>query len=197
MEVMMDNMSSLDDLLEIDDYLKFKTFIKKFILENENLYRLIYFSMSNPLDEITCVYPEDPYGIFDNTDNTHGVVLFDKKNDTILNTQSICVLIDFESTLKANSKEFNSVYILVRVLAKGSDIRKLSNEVDRISAIIKIFDDEFNTASVNGLGETRRQSISSVSVNEENVGNLVTYKANSFNSDWSTNKNFKKRILRQ
>jgi hypothetical protein len=189
---------TLDDLSEINDITKIKNFIKRFILEDEVLYRLIYFNCNNPLDETTYFYPENPYIIFEesnDTNNIHGIVLFDRKNDSILNYETINVLVDFESIIKANSKELNKIMIIFRIIAKGVDIRFLENGTNRIFAIEKLIDDNFNKANINNLGEVKQQSISDLNLNEENLGQVVIYRSFGFNSNISSNKNFKKRIF--
>jgi hypothetical protein len=46
----MDNMSvNLSDLKEIDDFQIYKNFIKKFILEDQILQKIIYYPVRNPL----------------------------------------------------------------------------------------------------------------------------------------------------
>ncbi|HBA03763.1 MAG TPA: hypothetical protein DCW51_07350 [Clostridium sp.] len=191
---------NLSDLKEIDDFDKIRTFVKTLILTDETLYRLIFFSNSNPLDELSCVYPENPYQIFEqssDTDNPHGVVLFNAKNDDILNYEVINILIDTESVRKSNSNEFNQTYIIIRCIAKGTNIRTLENGADRVKTILKLIDDNLNEANVNNLGKIRKKSTSDLSLNEENIGKVVMYDLTTFNSDWSSNKNFKKRIMHQ
>ena len=182
-------MASLDDLKELDDFKLFKDFIKRFILQSEDLWKLIFYGSGNPL---LLDVSENPYEIF-TPSSEHGCVLFRRKNDTILNEEQVSVLIDFESA--SSSCEYDSVYIVVRIIAKGSNIQDLENGVNRSFAISKLFDDEFNTANINGLGEVKKKSMTPLSVNEENAGYLLLYTGHSFSSDIINNKNFKKRLL--
>ena len=181
----------LSELKEIDDFLLFKKYIKSFILENESLYRLIWFSNSNPFDEDSCPYPEEPRDIFTASDE-HGCVLFKRKNNIVLNKETVNILIDFESANQSYS--YDMIYIIFRIVVKGENIQELSNGVNRSSAIAKFIDDEFNLAKINGLGEVKKQSFKELSLNEENVGYTIIFSAHSFSSDISSNKNFQKSI---
>lgn len=185
--------------MAFNDISKFKTFIKKFILEDLDLQKMIYYPYSSPLDKEDL---ENPYNIFDSTtavksDGTgaHGVVLFRRKCDEIINVEIPIVLVTFESTNKSNSKEFNNLYIIFRIICKGQNIQELSNGDNRIEKIAEFIDNNFNYARVNNLGKTKQSSYSELSLNEENDGITLMYRANSFNCDWSSNKNFQKRIM--
>ena len=50
-------------------------------------------------------------------------------------------------------------------------------------------------ANVNGLGQVEENSFKELSINSNNDAMLLMYKAYSFNSNISTNKNFKKRMF--
>jgi len=186
---------TLDDLTStIDDFNMFEDFIKEFILSDNALFRMIYFPQKNPL------LPEDeenPYKIFEDIegDNTHGAVLFGRKFNTILNTATIVVLVDFECYQKANSQEFDKITIIFRIILKGVDVQKLENGVDRAFIIGKLISDNFDLANVNGLGQVKKKSMGYSAINEENSSYLLTFSANSFSSDIGNNKNFKKRIF--
>lgn len=47
----------LDNLKELDNFGLFKKYIKNFVIDDDDLFRLIWFSNSNPFDEILCPYP--------------------------------------------------------------------------------------------------------------------------------------------
>lgn len=189
---------NLDDLKEINDYDKVKQFIKIALLTNEQLFRLIFFANKNPFDEINYPMPENPYAIFeenDSSDNPHGVVLFDRKNDSILNSEIVNLLIDMESLPMGSYREYSSNRIIIRVIEKGSSIRTLENGVERFYAIFKLLDDELNKANINGLGLLERTHISEMSLNNENSGLMCIYKYSSFSYDFSSNKNIQNRIF--
>lgn len=185
---------NLDDLKKINVFQPFEDFIKKVIMTNEPLFRMIYFPTSNPLDEVLYNYPEDPYKIFKESENNeHGVVLFGRKNNVILNTSTIILLVDFESTIKSNFTEYENIHIILRIIIKG-DVQKLENEIDRSFVIAQMIDNTINLASVNGLGEIKKKSMNYSSINEQNNCYMLMYSATSFSSDLSNNKNFQKRI---
>jgi hypothetical protein len=191
---------TIDDLKELDDFQEFKKFIKIFILQNSDLWKLIYYPVSDPLSQEDS---ENPYDIFDNStamnedgsNGIHGVLLFKDKNNAILNASIPIILINFHSTRKSNSIEFNNVYCVFRIICKGDSVQELANGVNRSFAIAKLIDDEFAKANVNGLGKVERISFSELSLNEENVGYNIVFKASSFACDSLNNKNLNKRIM--
>ena len=167
-------MSSLDDLKELDQFDKFKSFIKDFFIEREDLFRLVWFSNSNPFDEISCPYPDSPYQLFIPS-SSHGCVLFRRKNDVVLSEECVNVIIDFQSIRKGSSYFLDDIYIIIRVVTKGSNIQELENGINRSHAIMKLIDNNLNCARVSNIGDVRRESYKELSLNEENVGYIGIY----------------------
>jgi hypothetical protein len=176
-------------LSEIADFDKFKSFIRNSIMSDEDLFKMIYYQYSSPLD---MDYPENPYDIFTSS-NEHGCVLFRRKNDEILSDEQINVLIDLHSSSISN--EYNVVYIVVRIICKGENIQELADGTNRVFSIAKSFDNNFNLAHVTGLGEVRQEKFKEIELNSQNVGYMLIYKAYTFSSDWSNNKNFQEQFL--
>jgi hypothetical protein len=154
-----------------------------------------------PFSDPRAVDPENPYQIFSReTDNdgkiidTHGVVLFQDKDDTIQNSENVTVLIYYESARLGNSYFLDENYIIIQIICKGSSIRKLANGKDRAEAIGKLFDDEFNKAKVNNIGEVTRISFEKLkNINDENIGRVAMYKSVGWSNNLSENKNYLKR----
>ena len=194
-------MGDLSSLKELDDFQIYKKFIKRFFLEDQDLFRLVFFQMKNPFDEDKCVYPENPFKIFttekeDDNDN-HGVVLFGQKNGEILNYGTTVILIDFETTRIGNSHVLDNLYIIFRIITKSEDIQELEdnegNIVNRSYAIAGLIDNNFNYARVNNVSEIRKQSIKPLSINEQNGGYSIVYKTSAWGSKLlSKNKNYRK-----
>jgi hypothetical protein len=191
-------MASLDDLTSINEFDKYEQFIRKFILENNSLWKLIFYSYSNPIEDERAIDPENPYQIFkrevnaDGTDS-HGVVLFQDKDDFIQNSNGVTLLISYESGRLGNSYFLDDNYIIFQVICKGSDTRKLANGKDRIEVIMDLIDNEFNLARVNNVGEIHKISYKKLSLNEENVGKVAIYHCVGWGNKLSNNKNYLKR----
>lgn len=192
------NLASLDDLQELDNTQIFKRYIKNFILQNSDLQKLIYYPVKNPLlkDDL-----ENPYDLFESTtaissegSGVHGVVLFRRKCDEIINTEIPIILITFESAPKGNSLTYRDIFIIVRIIAKGSNIQELENGLNRIDCIAKLFDDEFNQANITGLGKTKKEKYADLSINEQNDGKMLIYCASDFSYDYINNKNIQRQI---
>lgn len=174
-------MASLDDLQELDDTQIFKRYIKNFILQNSDLQKIIYYPVKNPLlkDDL-----ENPYDLFDSTtamsaDGTgiHGVVLFRRKCDEIINAEVPIILIDFQSAKAGNSEILGDLYIIIRVIMKGTNIQELENGLSRSSVIAELFDKNINSEKVNSIGKVIRESYNPLPINEENSGYMGIYKA--------------------
>lgn len=194
-------MTNISDLKELDNFQIYKKFIRRFILEDESLFRLIYFGNKNVFDEMLCPYPENPFKIFttdkeDENDN-HGVVLFKQKNSEILNYGTIVVLVDFETTRRGSSEFFDNLYIIFRIIGKSDNIQEIEDEEgnlgNRLTSIIELIDNNFNLADVNNIGIVKRQSLNPLATNEDNFGYTVIYKAVESFAHINTNKNYQMR----
>lgn len=193
---------NLDDLKSISDFDKYEQFIRQFIVTNSNLWKLIFYPYSDPFNDERSIDPEDPYRIFtrDTTNSkngtildSHGVVLFQDKDDTIQNSTNTIILISFESTRLGNSQLMDNNYIIFQVICKGNDIRKLANDKDRTEAIVEFIDSEFNLARIHDFGEIKRMSYKKLSLNEQNIGHVVVYKCRNLSNHILDNKNYLKR----
>jgi hypothetical protein len=188
-----------DSLKSISDFDKYTKFIQNFILSNTTLWKLIFYPYSMPLSDERAIDPEDPYQIFSRElDNqgkildSHGVVLFQDKDDDIQNSSNVTVLIYYNSTGLNSSHFVENQYITFQIICKGS-VRKFSNGVDRAEAIGKLIDDEFNKANINKIDEIRRISFDKLNTNEGNSGRVAIYKVRGWISHLSENKNYLKR----
>jgi hypothetical protein len=175
-------MSTLNDLKELDDFQIFKRYIKSFILQDSDLQKIIYYPYKNPLikDDL-----ENPYDIFDSSTvmssdekGVHGVVLFRRKCDEILNSEVPIILISFESTTIGYSNILDKVYIVIRIITKGSTIQELENGLSRGNVIAELFDKYLNSSEISSIGKTTRKTFKSLNnINEENDGFIIIYKA--------------------
>jgi hypothetical protein len=174
-------MSELDNIKELDNFYEFKQYIKKSILESEDLFRLIYFCFKNPFDETTCEYPENPFDLFqevyDSSNKSHGVVLFSQKNNAILNYETPVLLISFTTESSQDNKSINYTKIEFSIICKGTNIQELSNGVSRSYAIAKLIDNFMNHSSIAGSDKVKRLYFDNNILNEENCGYKITYQA--------------------
>ena len=169
-------MSTLDELQSIQELDKFniyKDYIKNFILTSENLWKIIYHSTSNPLDK---EYGENPYSIFKNEkDSKHGVVLFKDKNDVILNSETVNILINFSSETSEDSDCINTIFIKYSVILKGVNIQTLADNSSRAYKICELIDEQFNHVNVTTAGKIKKVSFNNESINEENSSFKLIY----------------------
>lgn len=189
-----------DDLISINDFDKYERFIRNFILENITLWKLIFYPYSSPLSDMRAEDPQDPYTIFTRelgsdgkVIDSHGVVLFDDKDDTIQNSANVTVLVNFTSVRLGNSPLIDTNYINFQIISKGSSIRKLSNGVDRTKAIGELIVNEFDKAKISNIGQVHKMSFDKLSINEENVGHSICFKALGMSGHFKDNKNVQKR----
>jgi len=183
---------TLDDLETINNFQVFEDFIREFIILDTDLFKMIYYPQKNPLIQAD---EENPYKIFEESEsNEHGVVLFGAKNNEILNTSNIVILIDFEQTPKGNLQEYNTVYIIIRTILKG-DVQKLGNGLDRAFIIDKLIENQLDRSTLTGLGEIKKTSFKPLPLNEQNQGYIAMYKATSFAYDFLNNKNIQKKYF--
>lgn len=185
-----------DDLQSIGNFNQYEDFIKTFIVRDIVLWKLIFYPYSMPLSDEKAIDSEDPYQIFtrekDNEDkilDSHGVVFFDDKDNTIQNSSNVTVLIHFTSTRAGNSYFLDQHYINFQIICKGN-IRKLANGKDRIEAIEDRIDANFNLACVNDIGEVHKVSSTKLQMNEENGGRLLTFKCKGMGTKVSNNVNY-------
>lgn len=181
---------NLDSLVELDDFGKFKSFIRNFIIEDSTLWKLIFHSCKNPLLEEDSLAP---YEIF-NESSEHGCVLFKRKNNTVLSDEVVNVLVDFYDAKLGDSYFLNDLFICFSIIMKGTNIQELENGISRTSAIAKLIDDQFNLANVNKIGEIKRLSYKEIPINEQNAGMLITYCVKNWKTHLTDNKNYMKRM---
>lgn len=154
---------------ELNNFQDIKDFIKNFIIEDSELFKLIYFPNSFPNDND---FPDTPYEIFEPSE-AHGCVLFRPKNDIVQSKEGTNVLIFF------NSVNYNTIlddlYITFSVICKGVNVQELADSTNRISTIANHIDNRFNMAVINDISKIKRMSFKPLSLNEENSGMLITY----------------------
>jgi hypothetical protein len=171
-------LSSLDDLKalqEIDNIDLIKSKIKEIILSDQNLFKMIYYSDSNPLDK---EYPENPFEIFEEQtqDNQHGVILFKEKDYTILNTECVNILVYFSSETFDNTKSISTIYVNFNIVLKGENIQTLSDDSSRTYKISKLIDNQFNHAEIPGVGEINKEFLKKETISDENSFYHLSYK---------------------
>lgn len=166
----------LSDLKELDKYNIYRSFIKDFFINCEELFKLVYSPYSSPLDS---EIPDNPYSIFveeQNNNNAHGVVLFKQKNDEVLSYETPVVLINFTSTTQDNNY-INIVNIEYKIILKGVNIQELLDESNRAYKIAELIDEQFNHKIIENTGKIKRVSFEKLSINEQNCGYTINYKS--------------------
>lgn len=190
-----------DDLKSINGFDKYTKFIMQFIMQNTTLWKLIFYPYSMPLSDSRAVDPEDPYVIFSRqTDadgkiiDSHGVVLFDDKDDSIQNSNNVTVLVNYHSERQGNSYFCDSIFITFQIICKGEGVRKLANGLDRTQVIADLISNEFDKAKINNIGQVHKRAYDKINgVNEENTGHYIVFTDIGFSSNLKNNKNVQKR----
>jgi hypothetical protein len=158
--------------IELDNYDDYRNLIKEKILSCQNLWELIYFQSSNPLEQ---EYPENPYEIFEESnDGTHGFVLFKEKEVDILNSNSVIVLINFSSHRNSTYDSIQDVKIEIKIIFKG-EIEVLADETSRSHRIAELLDENLNGVKIDNNSKIRRESFDILSINEQNYGSLLIF----------------------
>ena len=98
-------------LKELNDFKDIKDFIRYFIIDDENLFKVIYYSDSLALQNDL---PDTPYEIFIPS-SSHGCVLFRRKNDVVLSEESVNILVTLYDVPYGNSKEYSSTFIDISI----------------------------------------------------------------------------------
>lgn len=178
----------------LDNFKVFKDYIKKMVLEDQELQKLVYYPYSDCLDKEDL---ENPFDVFSedtaiNSENgVHGIILFKRQSDVIMNSEMPSVLISFETTKKG--KYISNVYIIIKIICKGTNIQELNDGSSRIYSIKRKFNDFLETANINDIGEFTENSFKELSINSENDAMLLIYKGFGTNAEMHTNKNYQLR----
>lgn len=181
--------------LELNDFQKFREFIKDFIINDEDLFKTIFYSYSSPTD---LDLPDDPYSIFpednpnltDELTNEHGVVLFRRKYDQVQSREGITILINYYTAPLGNDPFLDSLFITFRLILKGTNVQTLSDGSSRHGVIARGIINNFHMAKVNNLDYVQKISYKDLSLNEENSGSLLTFSCASFSHKQNENKNY-------
>jgi hypothetical protein len=161
----------------LDGFKIFKDYIKTSILQDSEFQKLVYYPFSDCLNRRDI---DNPFELFDedsamnNGNGVHGVVLFKRQADIIMNAEMPVILISFETTKR--SKWISNVYIMIRIICKGTNIQELNNGDSRIYSIKEKFNSYIEMANVNGIGEIKELSFKELSINNENDAVLLMYK---------------------
>lgn len=180
--------------MSLDTFEVYKNYIRTFLLKDSELQKLIYYPYTNCLSMNDV---EDPYDIFNegtaiNGDSgVHGVLLFKRQSNIIINAEMPLVLITFETTPK--SKYISNIYIVIRIICKGVNIQELEDGSSRIYSIKRKINDWLETANINDIGEFTENSCKELSINDENDAMLLIYKGFGTNAEINTNKNYQMR----
>ena len=185
-------------LEELNDFQNIRDFIKNFIILDETLFRLIWFSNSNPLDEVVCTLPDSPYSIYpeDNPDvgdelsNEHGVVLFRRKYDQVQSHEGVTVLVETISSRYGNSYYFNSTFVIFNIILKGTNVQTLNDGSSRLGVISRKIINNFDRAIVNNIGEVRFASEKLLALNEENSGKALFFELKTCATNINENVNY-------
>jgi len=178
----------------LDCFKVFKDYIKKCVLEDNSLQKLIYYPYTNCLSMNNI---ENPYDLFnentavDGDSGVHGVILFKRQANIIINAEMPLILITFETTRKR--KTYSNIYIVFRIICKGTNIQELDDGSSRIYSIKQKISDNLEMANITGLGEVTENSFNELSINDENDAVSLIYKCVDFSSDLLNNKNFQNR----
>jgi len=174
---------------ELNDFQDIKSFIRNFIIEDENLFKTVYFSDSLPNDNDL---PDSPYEIF-KASNSHGCILFRRKNDVVLSEEGTNVLVTLYDVPHGSFKEYSSTLIDISIICKGVNVQELDDGTDRSAYIAYLIDTNFNQARING-SLIERESYKPISLNEENSGFRAIYSTINFSYDYLANKNIQKQL---
>lgn len=169
---------NLENLKELDRFNVYREYIKNFFIENENLFKLVYYPLSSPLDTDL---PDNPYSLFleEQNDNVHGVVLFKQKNDDVLSYETPVILVNFTSETSKDNDYINIVSIEYKIILKGVNIQELVDESNRAYKIAELIDEQFNHKIIENTGKIKRLSFDNLSINEENCGYKLEYQIQS------------------
>ena len=173
----------------MNDFKDIKDFIRYFIIDDENLFKVIYYSDSLALQNDL---PDTPYEIFIPS-SSHGCVLFRRKNDVVLSEESVNILVTLYDVPYGNSKEYSSTFIDISIICKGVNVQELEDKTDRSAYISYLIDNNLNQARING-SLIKRESYKPIPLNEENSGYQIIYSCTNFSYDYLNNKNIQKQI---
>ena len=180
---------------ELNDIQDIRDFIKDFIISDEELFKILYYPVSSPLDS---ELPDSPYSIFpeDNPDvgdelsNEHGVVLFRRKFDQVQSHEGVTLLIETISSRYGNSYYFNSTFVIFNIILKGTNVQTLSDGSSRLGVISRKIINNFDRAIVNNIGEVRFASEKLLSLNEENSGKAIFFELKTCATNLNENVNY-------
>ena len=180
---------------ELNDFQDIRKFIKHFIIEDEELLKTVYYSVSSPL---TLGLPLSPYDIFpeDNPDynnelsDEHGVVLFRRKYDQVQSHEGVTILVETISSRHGNSYFFNSTFVIFNIILKGTNVQTLSDGSSRLGVISRKIINNFDRAIVNNIGEVRFASEKLLSLNEENSGKAIFFELKTCATNINENVNY-------
>ena len=183
---------------ELNDIQDIRDFIKDFIINDEKLFKLIYNSISSPLNSDL---PDSPYDIFpeDNPDynnelsDEHGVVLFRRKYDQVQSHEGVTILVETISSRHGNSYFFNSTFVIFNIILKGTNVQTLSDGSSRLGVISRKIINNFDRAIVNNIGEVRFASEKLLSLNEENSGKSIFFELKTCATNINENVNYQLR----
>lgn len=177
------------ELKELNNFQDIKSFIREFIIDDENLFKVIYYSDSLALQNDL---PDTPYEIF-KPSNSHGCVLFRRKNDIVLSEEGVNILITMYNIPYGNFREYSSTFIDISIICKGVNVQELDDGTDRSAYIAYLIDNNLNQARING-SLIKRESYRPIPLNEENSGFKAIYDCVGFSYDYLANKNIQKQI---
>jgi len=180
---------------ELNDSQDIRNFIKDFIISDSELFKIIYYPVSSPLD---LDYPDSPYSIFpeDNPDvgeelsNEHGVVLFRRKYDQVQSHEGVSLLIETISSRYGNSYFFNSTFVIFNIILKGTNVQTLNDDSSRLGVISRKIINNFDRAIVNNIGEVRFASEKLLELNEENSGKAIFFELKTCATNINENVNY-------
>jgi hypothetical protein len=168
--------------IELDNFDDYRDYIKEQILLDEQLWKLIFYPTSTPLDDD---YLEDPYKIFEeDSEKKHGFVLFKEKENTILNAVCPILLITFSSHRNDNYDSIQDIKIDIKIIFKG-EIEELADETNRAHRIAELFSQHLDEIKFDNNSKLRRESFELLNINEENYAHVLTFvtKSTSFTDE--------------
>lgn len=174
---------------ELNDFQRIKDFIRNFVIEESDLWKTIFYSSSSPL---LLDYSDNPYEIFEPS-NSHGCVLFRRKNDVVLSEEGVNVLITIYDVPYGNFNNYSSTFIDISIICKGVNVQELDDGTDRLANIISLIDNNLNQARIDG-SLIKRESYKPIPLNEENNGFRAIYSCVGFSYDYLNNKNIQKQL---
>lgn len=153
----------------------YKQKIKKMFLQNQDLQKLIYYNIDNPLAQPNLLNPNVLFK------GERPLVLFKSKNFKTITEQSTFLLVRF-LTSPDYLPAYDDISIIITI-ATHNDLSELYDGRDRIDAICTEIDKYLNGHNYIGVGSVKHEGRKEVTINDDYIGYNLIYSV----SDWGKN----------